>query len=506
METLMLEAILNHAQTIPEKPAVHTPAGSITYGELCMRIQKIAAFLSLRNAVPGDRIMIQAGASLAYVAGYLAIHYIGAAAIPVDKNATKDTVLLMKNELSVKFFLAESEDFLNMDFAISSKEAYCFDSVHCAEPYCPISRDDISDILFTTGTTGKSKGVVLSHRAVSGSISNVLCGTGISQDDVLLIPVPLNHSFGLRELRTILYIGGTAVLQNGFAFAKMLQNNIQLFSCTCMTCVPAAIRVLYQQSKGQLAEVLGQLRYIEFCTAPLDLEMKNILLEQLPHMTLLNSYGSTESAGAVYLNFSKNQDKLLSIGKPVAGVQVKIIDDNNQTIFSSSAECSGRLAIYGAMNMSGYWEAPELTKEVLADGWMYTNDIAYQDNDGYIFLLGRANDVINVGGKKVSPVELENSAILFPGVCECCCISAEDPRKILGNVPVLFIVSETRIDKAALKTFLSEKLEPYKLPADIIQIDEIPKNYMGKTDRNKLKEEYRHIRELGSVQGVGMQK
>lgn len=490
MGKLMLDKILMHAITCPDKIAIHTPAGTITYGELEQRVKRTAAYLDQKQICPGDRVMVQAGANLHYVVIYLAIHYLGAVAVPVDRNATMETVLLMKNELSIAKFLTESNTFLNLDFVLSSKEAYENDSIISKEAFKTESLDAISDILFTTGTTGRSKGVVLSHRAVSGSIANVINGTGMTSEDTLLIPVPLNHSFGLRELRTILAIGGTAVLQNGFAFAKVLQNNIKQFSCTCMTCVPAAIRVLYQQSKGHLYEILGTLRYMEFCTAPLDLEMKQILLEQLPNTTLLNSYGSTESAGAVYLDFSKKRDKLLSIGKAVSGVQVKIVDDFKRPIPHSSRDCSGRLAILGEMNMSCYWNAPELTDEILENGWVYTNDIAYIDDDGYIFLLGRANDVINVGGKKVSPVELENAAILYPGVRECCCISAEDPKKILGNIPILFVVSDTSVKKTQLKDFLSEKLESYKLPADIIQIENIPKNYMGKTDRNILKKQY----------------
>lgn len=492
MDKNMTYKIVENASRYPDKVAFFTPLGSLTYSELLVHTRKAAAFLTEKQICPGDRIMVQTNASPYYIASYFAIHYIGAIAVPVDRNATLDTVLIMKKELSISLFLSESEDFWEMDFAYSSKDAYEFSDELKSPAYHPSEDEEISDILFTTGTTGKSKGVIISHKAVLGGISNVINGTGISSEDTLLIPVPLNHSFGLRELRTILYIGGTAVLQNGFAFAKALQNNIQKYNCTCMTCVPAAIRVLYQQSKGQLKAILGDLRYIEFCTAPLDLEMKQILLEQFPNTCLLNSYGSTESAGAVYLNFSSNPEKLLSIGRPVEGVQAKIVDDANQIIEKSTPENSGRLAISGNMNMNGYWNSPEVTSSVLIDGWVFTNDIAYIDEDGFIFLLGRANDVINVGGKKVSPVEIENAAIMFPGIRECCCVSVEDPRKILGHVPVLFVVSDTAINKTELKEYLVNKLEPYKIPADIIQIKEIPKNYMGKTDRNALKKLIEH--------------
>ena len=126
--------------------------------------------------------------------------------------------------------------------------------------------------------------------------------------------------------------------------------------------------------------------------------------------------------------FSAHPDQLLSIGKPVSDIIARILDDEYKVIPYSSQERSGRLAILSKMNMSGYWNASELTDEILKESWAVSNDIAYLDEDGYIFLLGRANDVINVGGKKISPVEIENTAIMYPGIEECCCIAAENPK------------------------------------------------------------------------------
>ena len=489
MSTRFIEQVLKNSLLYPDKPALITPTGQITYRCLAEHIKSAACWLQEQGVKQADRIMLQAGASVVYVTNYLAVQYLGAVVIPVDRNAVVDTVLHIHEELSASLFLGESEGFKFLSFYRDGKEAWNYHNFNEVPLYHPQSDNELSDLLFTTGTTGKSKGVMLSHRAILGSISNVRNGAGMTSEDVLLIPVPLNHSFGLRELRTALYLGASVVLMNGFAFAAALKKSIKENHCTCMTCVPAAIRVLYQQSKGKLHDILGELRYIEFCTAPLDLAMKQILLEQLPDTVLFNSYGSTESAGAIYLNFSKDREKLLSIGRTAAGVQVNVLDELNHPIPNPTREHPGRLAVSGPMNMTGYWDAPDLTKETLQDGWVYTNDIAYLDEDGFIYLLGRANDVINVGGKKVSPVELENAAILYP-LKECCCMAAEDPKGILGSVPVLFVVSDTPVNTAELKDFLSQKLESYKLPAAIIQLEEIPKNYMGKTDRNALKNLY----------------
>ena len=214
-----IEKVLEHAKTVPDKPAVYTPAGMITYKELALRVQNAASWLKNEKIRPGDRIMVQAGASLIYIVNYLAVHCLGAVVIPVDRNATPDSVLQIREELGASLFLAEADGFQQFEFVRNGNETWKFKGSNEFKLYHPESLEELSDLLFTTGTTGKSKGVMLSHRAVLGGISNVMNGTGMTSDDVLLIPVPLNHSFGLRELRTVLYLGASAVLMNGFAFA-----------------------------------------------------------------------------------------------------------------------------------------------------------------------------------------------------------------------------------------------------------------------------------------------
>lgn len=147
--------------------------------------------------------------------------------------------------------------------------------------------------------------------------------------------------------------------------------------------------------------------------------------------------------------------------------------------------------------MEGYWIEPELTDETIRDGWLYTNDLIYIDEDGFVFMLGRADDIINVGGEKVSPIEVENMAQEYDGVKECACIGVDDPEGITGQVPVLYVVAENgMVDEDALLKYLAERMEKYKLPQEFIQVDELPWNKMQKLDRKAL---HRMYEERGGV-------
>jgi long-chain acyl-CoA synthetase len=214
--------------------------------------------------------------------------------------------------------------------------------------------------------------------------------------------------------------------------------------------------------------------------------MKKRLLADLPGTRIINSYGSTEAAGVIYIDYRTESGRLDSIGKPAPGVAVRVVDDQCREM-ASGRERPGRLAIRGDVVMAGYWQNGEPSREAIVDGWLMTNDLAYIE-DGFVYLLGRVDDMINTGGKKTAPLEIENAVSAFPGVSECCCVAA--PDAILGSVPVVFVAphNRERFSEAALYQHLAGILEKYKMPRRVIPLDAIPKNHMGKYERKKLVE------------------
>lgn len=238
------------------------------------------------------------------------------------------------------------------------------------------------------------------------------------------------------------------------------------------------------------SNVLGRFRYIEVGAGALSVEQRKRLVRLLPNTVIYNTWGSSESGGALFLNVSKvAADPMLvqSIGKPLSCVKIAVLDEGgNRTI--GDREHPGRMALKGDMQMSGYWGQEELTARTLRDGWLITNDLVYVDKDEYVYMLGRADDIINVGGEKVSPVEVENIASEYPHIRECACVGVDDPEKVLGKIPILFVtVRDSLYSEEGLRLFLAERLERYKLPKRYISLLELPRNRIQKIDRGILK-------------------
>ena len=183
----------------------------------------------------------------------------------------------------------------------------------------------------------------------------------------------------------------------------------------------------------------------------------------------------------------KSEERIGTLGRPLAGkVQVMITDSGGKEM-ESNASHPGRMALRGDMQMAGYWNNKEMTEQTLRDGWLLTGDMAYMDADGYVFMLGRADDIINVGGEKVSPLEVENIAGQCEGVRECACIGVDDPDGIYGQIPVLFVAADSRYSEEELRKFIASKAERYKIPQKYVLVESIPRNRMQKVDRNRLK-------------------
>lgn len=185
-------------------------------------------------------------------------------------------------------------------------------------------------------------------------------------------------------------------------------------------------------------------------------------------------------------DYSQNKGLISCVGKPNKNANIFIVNDDHE-IIQSSSENQGLIAISGAMTMNEYYNEPELTKEVLKDGVVYTNDMGYIDENGFVYMLGRRGDVISIGGLKISPTEVENVVLRYPGITECACFAVED--RMGGCVPKLNIVEEkgANVDAAELKKYLAGYLEAFKIPKMVAKVEEIPKTANGKINRKVLK-------------------
>lgn len=487
MYKTLVEAVLAHGENFPDRLAGAFKDNTVTYGELSRRMKKTAEILRNEYGVERrDRVAISAVSRPDLMIAVLAVQYLGATAVLLDKSAKEQALKDICDTIQPKAVLMDLR-MESIQNRIPLKEI-CEKSADGESdiPYELPAPDDIGEILFTTGTTGKPKGAMLTYDSLEANMANTWFGIGMRETDIVLLPLPLNHSFGMRVLRSAVWGGAGVVFQNGFTFAKELETNINKYSCTAMAGVSASIELVRRQMGEQFQSIIGKLRYLEISAGALPVDMRKKLLAELPNTEIHNTWGSTETGGALFLNLTKHPDKITSAGKPLDGIELWVIGEDGKPVQAHNADSAGRMALRGRMQMSGYYAMPELTAQTITDGKLLTNDLIYTDEDGYVYMLGRADDIINVAGEKVSPVEVEQTASEFEFIRECACIGVDDPDGVTGKAPVLYLVPETGYTESELSKFLAAKLERCKLPKRFITIGSLPRNRMSKIDRKAL--------------------
>ena len=482
----VVEAVFHYAGVQPNKLCLADDTSKVSYKEYAEKIKKYSGCFVSEGLVKGDKVVVEACQTIDYLAIELALQVLGVIFVPVEHNCAVDKIQSFIERAEAKAVIVTKE----ADYKVEHN--YTYDKLN--EMYANTEaynvtelpkKGDISEILFSTGTTGKEKGIVLTHKNDIALAENVMYGVEMEKDTVEMIPSPLNHSHGLRRYYANMYNGSTVILLGSVMNIKKFFSNMDEYGVNAMDLVPTAMSVVLKLTKNRLADYADRIKYIQLGAAPLLEDDKNKICELLPNTRLYNFYGSTESGCTCIYNFNCADSKTRCIGKPTHNTTVIIVDDDRNEIVSSENN-TGLLATKGDMNMSCYWQDEEETSKVLIDGIVYSNDIAYIDENGEVILMGRKGDVINVGGNKVSPDEIENVAKKMDAIADCGCIPIPDKSK--GSVPKLFVEMENgkEFDPVEIRKFLASQLEPYKIPTVIVEIDKIPRSFNGKILRKDL--------------------
>ena len=486
----LVERIMQWAENGYTEPAVIYKNEILDYVKLAQKI-KIASVALRKYGVKKDScVLLEAITNPYMIVAYLAIQYCGGIVVFIDTNTTDRSINDIYNKTEAVLFLTErSEKNIGWTSCVMSIKALCNAEIDVSNlQYNVCEEEDVAEILFTTGTTGKPKGVVHTYRSINNILLNTIAGVGMRSDDKILLPLPLGHSLALRVLRGALYLGGSIVLQNGFAFINDIEHNQNKFSCTAMIAVPAVMEMLYRKFGEKFSQILGRFRYIEVGAGSLSVEQRKKYSKLLPDTIIYNTWGSSETGGVIFLNISEalqSAGRLGTLGKPLSDICVRVVDSGGKEIDSNSDNW-GYMSLKGDMIMQEYWKDPDLTKNTINDGWIITNDIVYQDEEGYLYMMGRADDIVKVGGENVSTTEIENIVDQFDNILECACIGVDD--SILGQSVVLFLViTSPNLDQKKLYDFLCNSIEQYKVPNSFVLLNRIPRNRMGKIDRKKLK-------------------
>jgi acyl-CoA synthetase (AMP-forming)/AMP-acid ligase II len=459
---------------------------SVTYGEGWARVMAGVSRIRKAGLKRGDRAMIVCTQDVDYMIAMLACQLAGIICVPLEKGASESRVRSIFRETEVAVLIGKKPDLPTGFLRIDEFSAPPENAEACAADFGFPEPEDLCEILFTTGTTGTPKGILLTHRANTAIAENVIDGVHMEEDNVEIIPMPLSHSHGLRRTYANLYNGSSVVLSDGVLRMKKFFELLETYHARSIDISPAILSMLFRLSGDRIADYRDQIRYVQLGSAPLPEADKERLSRCLPDSRLYNFYGTTEAGCSCILDFQEHSGIAFCIGRPTKNAQF-IFTDKDRREISATKENPGFIATAGLQNMSGYLNDPEKTAEVCRDGYIFTNDLGYADEDGNIYCLGRQDDVINCGGIKIAPEEIETVMRQCPGISDCACIPV--PDKVQGQVPKLYISvkdPDSEFDMPSLHRFMRSHLDSNKVPREIEIIDRIPRTSNGKIRHKEL--------------------
>ena len=350
----------------------------------------------------------------------------------------------------------------------------------------PVNADDTAVIIYTSGTTGKPKGAELTHFQLYMNCTVAGELFGFRDDDIGVAVLPMFHVFGLSSvLNTAVRFGGTLVLIPRFEPDAVL-DAIARYRCTIFSGVPTMYYTLLQADVA--SRDLSSLRVGISGGAAIPGEVIRAFEEKFPGVVILEGYGLSETASTTTFNVSAEQRKVLSIGKPIWGVEVRVVDEQDKPLPPGS-ENIGEIVIRGHNVMKGYYGNLAATAEAFRGGWFHTGDLAYADKDGYLFVVDRKKDMLIRGGYNVYPREIEEVLFAHPAVAEAAVIGKADPE--LGEEVVAIVVLKpgAEADPDDIIAFCRERLAAYKYPREVRIVADLPKGPTGKILKRELRPE-----------------
>jgi len=475
-------------------PAVWYGRELLTYGELRQRVHGWTAGLLGQGLSKGDRVGLFAENGPFFVTAYLAIIRAGLCVVPLQVDCSDKTLrqiitsTAMKRILvSARFFrsvqpLAES---LGVPTIPQSQEPILAGTDDIAIPAVDPGRD-LAAIMFTSGSTGEAKGVMVSHRNIQCNTMDIREYAGITADDRVMVVLPFYYCYGASLLHTHLMAGGSLVLNNRFMFPEKVLDEMVEKSCTGLAGVPSTFQILLRKTRFARRR-FPALRWLQQAGGRLPNPVICQLRQAVPEVKLFVMYGQTEATARLsYLDPGLIDEKLGSIGKGLPHTCLEVLKPDGTPVAPGSDEV-GEIVASGENITLGYWGDAEETGRFFRDGKLYTGDMAQVDQDGFIFLVERARDFIKSMGNRVSPKEIEDVIAELPQVIEVAVVGT--PDEILGEATAAFVVTAgpNQLTADEVRDHCLGQLPNYKVPCRVEFLPSLPKTSNGKVDKLQLR-------------------
>ena len=458
----------------------------LTFGELQLRTNRLARTLASRGISRGDRIAFHLPNGIEFVELFIACLKLGAIVVPIN---------ILYREREVGHILRDAEPKLVATTPELSEvllgEAAGWNVTHVCDLvdeskdkdgtrfHVDLDGDDPAAIVYTSGTTGQSKGAVLSHNVFAFNTVNLLTCWQITERDRYLAVLPLFHVHGLGNgVLSWLVSGCLMRLAARFELVRA-PDLFKAFRPTLFFGVPTIYIRLLELSEDECREIGKAARLFVSGSAPLPAHILDSFEERFGHR-ILERYGMSETLMNIG-NPYHGERRAGSVGFPFPGVSVKLLDDALDPVPPGTI---GEVFVRGGNVFSGYWRRPEATRDAFIDGWFRTGDLAERSEDGYYTMRGRRTDLIISGGFNIYPQEIEEVLLEQEGVREVAVCGKPDDRR--GEVPVAYIVSDQSLDEDQLRELCRQKLASFKVPRAFVRVDSLPRTALGKVQKKLL--------------------
>nr|WP_272495662.1 long-chain fatty acid--CoA ligase [Bacillus pinisoli] len=467
-----------------------------TYQEMNQRAHTLATFLEKQGLQKGSRVAIICPNHISYFDFLFACMKMGAIFVPLNwrLSALEIKAILEDCTPSILGFHSKHRHIVpNCEKLIQlDHEDYetIFNNRHSYQTDERITEDDPLTIIYTGGTTGKSKGVVLTHANIGWNALNTVVSWNLKAEDVTLTYLPMFHTGGLNALTLpILVMGGTVLIANDFDPEQAI-HLIEREKCTISLMVPTMYHLMIQTEAFKVAKFQHMKTFLSG-GAPCPLPIYEAFAQK--GVAFKEGYGLTEAGpNNFYIDPVEAMGKKGSIGKPMMFNKVKVVRDDG--LLAGPNEV-GELLLYGNHVFQKYWNNPEATNETIQQGWLHTGDLAKRDEEGYYYIVGRKKEMIITGGENVYPLEVEHCIQHHPAVSEVAVVGLPDSK--WGEVVTAFVsvLPNHQVTTEELKDYCLAKLGKYKVPKLFRLMSDLPKTHVGKIDKRFLKDE--HHSEIG---------
>lgn len=469
---------------------------NIRYSELYFKVLMISHNIKKINIVKEDKILLISENSPFFIESYFGIIKSGCTCVPLNPTLSKNDIEYIINSCNPKAifiekrFLDNMRSLINKDIKIVTEETL---NNLLLDKECTSNngeeeidfKNSVAVILFTSGSTARPKGVMLTHHNLCHNTNSIIEYLSLNSEDRIEVVLPFYYCFGTSLLHTHLRVGGSLVINNKFMFPETVLDDIEKYECTGFAGVPSNYQILLRKSSIKDRN-LKSLRYVAQAGGRLPDSFIKELRQALVGVDVFIMYGQTEATARLsYLPPNMLDEKMGSIGKGIPGTLLKVIDKEGNEV---KVDEIGEVVAFGENIMKGYFNDEEETRKVIRNGYLYTGDLATVDEDGYIYIVAREKQIIKSGGNRISPKEIENIIIQIPSVIEAAVIGIQDD--ILGEAVKAFVVLNDevlKVDEKYIIEYCKDKLPSYKLPKYVVFLDGLPKNSSGKVMMGDLK-------------------